>query len=54
MYLEENYPNSAVTKKAQEIYPRLGTNSQANYEFLLGSIKGIKEFEDENEQIFEI
>jgi hypothetical protein len=53
-YLERNYPNSAITERAVEVYKKLGTNSYSNYEFLLGTLKGIKEYEEQDTEEYSI
>jgi hypothetical protein len=47
LYLETYYPNKAVTTKAIETHKRLGSDSISNYEYLIGTIKAVKEFEEE-------
>lgn len=45
LFLEEAYPQSSITRKVIELNKNLVSNCYDNYEFLLGSIKGIKEIE---------
>ncbi|MDA1581899.1 MULTISPECIES: hypothetical protein [unclassified Bacillus cereus group] len=50
LYLENYHPNSSITKKATAQINSLTSNTNYNfYKFLLGSLKAINEFE--NEQI---
>jgi hypothetical protein len=47
LYLETYYPSKAITEKAIETHKKLGSNSLENFEFLLGTIKAVKEFEED-------
>ncbi|WP_089608060.1 hypothetical protein [Bacillus cereus] len=52
LYLESYYPQSSITKKA--ISKMSSLNSNTNYEFynfLLGSLKAINEFENEETSV---
>ena len=48
LYIEQNYPNSTLTDKAKEGYKEVDQrNSYDYFQFLLGTLMGIKEYEDE-------
>lgn len=51
LFLEDNYSNKAITKKALDVYMNLNTDSISNYEFLLGTIKGVHEYENSHEEV---
>jgi cation transport ATPase len=45
--LEANYKGSVITQRASEEYKKLGTDSYSfNYDFYLGTLKGINEYEN--------
>lgn len=44
MYLEQNHLNTSMTERAKTVYKNINNNSYENYEFLLGSLKGIKDY----------
>ncbi|MFF2291201.1 hypothetical protein [Peribacillus butanolivorans] len=47
LYLENYHKSSAITEKAEEGYRKLNSNTNFQYyQFLLGSLKAVKEFED--------
>ncbi|MCM3560604.1 hypothetical protein M4D57_18725 [Brevibacillus borstelensis] len=48
LYLERNYANSSLTKKAIEINKELRKDSYQKYHFLLGVLKAAKEIEDDH------
>ncbi|TVZ81278.1 hypothetical protein FB379_11777 [Aeribacillus composti] len=53
LYLEDHYPGKAITNKAIEVYNQLRNSSVENYEFLLGTIKGLQEYEREQDDDFD-
>ncbi len=46
LYLEQNFANSSLTKKAIEVNKELRKDSYQKYHFLLGALKAAKEIED--------
>ncbi|MGE8204696.1 hypothetical protein ACQKP0_09035 [Heyndrickxia sp. NPDC080065] len=50
LYLENYYVDTAITEKAIDRYKSLNSNNNyAYYQFLLGSLIAIKEFENEED-----
>lgn len=55
LYFENSYKESVLTEKAKDGYKTLNSNTNyAYYQFLLGTLMSIKEFEDNQAESFEI
>ncbi|MDU0154459.1 hypothetical protein [Bacillus cabrialesii] len=50
LYLESSHPESSLTKKAIDVNKELTEKSYQKYQFLLGTLKAVKEF-DENFEV---